>query len=1239
MNETSISNKISPIAALIMVKNEELSIKTTIDSVKGYIDIIIVYDTGSSDNTLSIIGNCCRSNGQTLYLKTTNRFNNFAESRNESIEFAETIDVNYLLLLDAGDEFKTDLSRQDFLNMITQIPIHFDYGILKLKWLENNIITEHDGLRFIRNKRNIRYDSRYPVHEQIIIEKENTILPFTNFYLYQNRDLYGESTMKRLNKDVDLFLAATKCRHNYYYLAQTYHALGDIDNAYKYNICALENEDNSVDDILIYSRIIYCALVKNMDRSVIIKYFDKAISKNCQLLEIYLNVLRYCINNKLTDIIDPYLNIIFNFDKNISTHFNHEDFDYNRFNLISKYSLLFKRHLKLGKKACELAIKSKNKEEDVNNLRLFDKYVNPDIQHNVYTIDTNDADDANDADDMDDTYIEKNDTLNNDNKILPDYKKHFISENLFKEQINNGKSNIKSTKFSQELDPIELHGQNVVGVLIMVKNEEDSINVTIESTKDYFQHIIVYDTGSEDNTINIINKICHKNNQKLHLKLANEFKGFPQSRNEAIEFAETVDVKYLLLMDAGDEFKTQLSPTELINNIEVIPSNNRFGVVQQDWQDNTGIISHYDIRFIKNKANCKYDIDYPVHEKFIISANENPLEFGNMFVLFQNRELYGKKTNKRYEYDIKMLSSAKKTPRNYFFLGQTYMDLLDFKNGYIYNAEAYKLIKTTNNTDNVDVETILIRLLYCSISCEMADKIICGHFNECNELFNEFNNCNAFIDAYVYFLHYCIKNKFFDIALPLLEPLSEMKIDKSNVQTTRYYYFNYERWNLISVICLMTKKKIELGKMACQKAIDAANKPDDINNLTLFNSYNITNITNFQDSKRESKFSNGETINIAHNKKNNYSKVGRIICVDISVGLKNIPTHKDVEKNAIGGSEYQLFKLLNIISEYKEVIVFNLNNNISKKVDNIFYNNINEFFDFELGENDIIIIQRFIDHTPKFLDKLKYNMVYVWMHDLTGIFQFIGVLESVESYQKNPSYFKGYLSKFFLNNYNINFIFPSEFSKNYFSNFINKYDGYITNRRLHVIHNILYEKDFENSRDKIVDINLNKIVFASSWFKNIGKIIEVFDYVHKKNKNYILVFMEHGYESNRECENEMKQKFGNNVEILGPQNKEKYAEIIKSALCVLISSFPETFGCVFTESYYLGTPVFADYRSGAVAEHLDKQFVLDYDNPEEVFNKLEWLRNERRFLDIKLDSKFLLDYNIEKWKKLLEIFN
>jgi glycosyltransferase involved in cell wall biosynthesis len=117
----------------------------------------------------------------------------------------------------------------------------------------------------------------------------------------------------------------------------------------------------------------------------------------------------------------------------------------------------------------------------------------------------------------------------------------------------------------------------------------------------------------------------------------------------------------------------------------------------------------------------------------------------------------------------------------------------------------------------------------------------------------------------------------------------------------------------------------------------------------------------------------------------------------------------------------------------------------------------------------------------------------------------------------------------------------------------------------------------------------------------------------------------------------MREKFGKNVEILGPQNKEKYAEIIKSCLCLLVSTFPETFGCVFTESHYLGTPVIADYRSGAVADHLDKDFVMNYDDPESVYMKLEWLRKERMTLNVQLDEKFMFKPNFEKWKKLLNL--
>jgi hypothetical protein len=1189
------------IGALIMVKNEEKSIKTTIDSLKDYINTIIVYDTGSNDNTLSMIVKCCQTNNQILHVKTTNIFNNFAESRNDSIEFAESINIDYLLLMDAGDEFKTDLSINEFSNMTSNIPKETFYGILKLKWLENGIITEHDGLRFIKNKCQIRYDMRYPVHEQIVIKKNST-LSIHNFYLYQNRDKYGENVMKRINRDIEQLVSAVKCRHNYYYLAQSYSAIGDIDNCYKYNVLALENEDGSVDDILILSRLIYCALIKNMNKGTIIEYFYLALDKNCQLIELFLNILRYCINNKIYDIIDSHLKQITEFDKEKSNHFNHEDYDYNRWNLIARYCILSKSNLELGRESCKKAIESKHKEEDITNLKIIENML-PDIE---YYIDTTES--------------------------IPETTTKYI-ETYNENQIESIIPKNESIDF-----------QNYVGVLIMVKNESDTIQCTIESTKTHFDHIIIYDTGSKDNTISIIKNICKKNNQYLHIKKTDNFNGFPQSRNEAIEFAETIDVTYLVMMDAGDEFRCELSKKDFIKNLKTISPNNRFGIIQQQWEENKNMTSHCDVRFIKNKANCRYNLEYPVHEKFIIDEmTEHPLIFGNMFTLYQNRELYGKKTNDRYSYDIKMLSAAKESTRNYFFLAQTYMDLQDFKNGYIYNIKAYDIAKKTNN-DNIHVETLLIRLLYCAISCKMHDEIILKHFNESIKL-NK--NSNSIIDSYVYFLHYCIEKKLFDLALPLLEPLSKLEIITDSIETTRYEYFYYERWHLISVISLMTKKQLELGKMACQKAIDYAHKPDDINNINLFNT-----LSNFDNTKYlhpisknifDSNLSN--ITNISCSDENNLSNIkicknqkGRIICIDFSPGFYNILTHKDSEKKALGASETQLFYLLKNVAQYKDVYLFKNKVKTPLKIDNVNYIHIDNFINFELYDSDIILIQRFMSHDPKFLNKIKNNMVYAWVHDLTITDVFTADINSRNYYCENPNLFRAYLYQFFSNNNKIKFIFPSIFAKNYFTKFLFDFQSFIPEQRLHVINNILYEDEFATfCRENETMVNKNRIVFASSWYKNISSIIKLFEYIHMQNKNYILVFMEHGFNANKNSTNLMCEKFGKNVEILGPQDKEKYAEIIKSSLCVLVSSFPETFGCVFTESYYLGTPVIADYRSGAVADNLDKDFVMNFDEPESVYLKLEWLRKERMTLNIQLDEKFTFKPCFEQWKILLKL--
>ncbi len=62
------------IATLIMVKNEEDVICNSLNSIKNYSDLVILLDTGSTDDTIQVIKNYC----------TENRIKNFLENINEN---------------------------------------------------------------------------------------------------------------------------------------------------------------------------------------------------------------------------------------------------------------------------------------------------------------------------------------------------------------------------------------------------------------------------------------------------------------------------------------------------------------------------------------------------------------------------------------------------------------------------------------------------------------------------------------------------------------------------------------------------------------------------------------------------------------------------------------------------------------------------------------------------------------------------------------------------------------------------------------------------------------------------------------------------------------------------------------------------------------------------------------------------------------------------------------------------
>jgi len=359
----------------------------------------------------------------------------------------------------------------------------------------------------------------------------------------------------------------------------------------------------------------------------------------------------------------------------------------------------------------------------------------------------------------------------------------------------------------------------VISALLMLKNEEESIAITIHSLNTYINHIIVYDTGSTDRTISIIQEACAKNGQTLYLKQVQEFHGFPQSRNEAIEFAETIPTQFVLMLDAGDEFKTNLTPFAFLKRIHSIKPTQRLGVVKQLWLELGNVTDHSDLRFIRTGANCRYDLEYPVHEKFIVPENEDVLYFGDEFHLYQDRDRYGGSTDRRYARDIELLSAAKPGARNYYFLGQTYANIKDFANALKYTTMSFDILKhKPPGYDNTPINIAATRMLHFAIKNNSP-------YAEIERLFKQARQHHPdSIDPYVLFFDFCVSVQHAAPALPYLDIVANMEMRGDNIN---HNFYTYDRWRLISILCLASGTKRELGKEACKKAIAARNLDQD----------------------------------------------------------------------------------------------------------------------------------------------------------------------------------------------------------------------------------------------------------------------------------------------------------------------------------------------------------------------------------------------------------------------------
>ena len=418
--DLTIGSSTDSLAVLMMVKNEEDSIVASITSLPpAGIHTLIVYDTGSTDQTLKRIRDLCTTHHLQLYLKQASTpFHDFATSRNESLDFADTMEgVQYVIMMDAGDELRcrSASGMHEFRTMLcgTHVP---PLGIVTLSWLEENSaigkdtnqrpglkgtealgeLTEHYDIRFVRTRHGRRYETECPVHETFVGSTDAlstcTTFQIQHWYLYQNRLQWGKSTCRRFQRDLELLHAAPPTARNLFYLGQTYIATGQYADGYIYNLRALvaaeKDRANHFANIrTLYERIAVCALECQTPPPTFLPYLYRAIEyPHTPSIEAALNLMRYALNSQQPELAESYLTRIAAMEKIPGECVNHANYDYTRWWLLYKMCMMLVLRARyqekggggdtslwmdLGRRACQRVLEVRPTDEDRHNYTFF----------------------------------------------------------------------------------------------------------------------------------------------------------------------------------------------------------------------------------------------------------------------------------------------------------------------------------------------------------------------------------------------------------------------------------------------------------------------------------------------------------------------------------------------------------------------------------------------------------------------------------------------------------------------------------------------------------------------------------------------------------------------------------------------------------------------------------------------------------------------------------------------------
>lgn len=391
----------------------------------------------------------------------------------------------------------------------------------------------------------------------------------------------------------------------------------------------------------------------------------------------------------------------------------------------------------------------------------------------------------------------------------------------------------------------------ILATIVVVKNEMKRICITLESVKGITDKVIILDTGSTDDTINVIKKYGIENNMDIDVieKTFNiPFEGDPQynedgtiktffhfskARNHVLEYADD-KADYLLLLDCNDELQGGKQLREFINTFT--DEFYAFHVLQK-WWNGISHDSYFNVRLIKTKSQWRYK--GPIHEWIHCEINEK-YKLGKLpehIVIYQDRTQDDDKSQKRFLKDELIFESemireikecGKPDTRTLFYYGQTCMCINK-------HEKAFHLNRERCERNDGFLEEKFHSLYRCG---ELSQKLL--HTEEETMLWyikafefsaKNFQNARAeplYKLAEQYFENFekNTERNNWEMAYLFLKRACELKFPSECILFVDSRVYKYKRWNLLARMC-SRRTDPELRKIGIHAVFKAIEEEDN----------------------------------------------------------------------------------------------------------------------------------------------------------------------------------------------------------------------------------------------------------------------------------------------------------------------------------------------------------------------------------------------------------------------------